>query len=393
MSVIGIVCEFNPFHNGHKYLIDAVRNDGDTVVCCMSGNFTQRAEPAMFEKSLRTEVALRCGADIVLELPFVYATATAEIFAKNAIRILCEFGCEKIAFGVENDNKDVIFESAKLLGSDAFKNEVEDELDDNHSYPVARQRAFSKHGIDYDLSEPNNILAIEYVKAILEDYPSADILPVKRIGVEHDSQKPQGSIASASFLRNYFDFSDISQYVPEIANELYRKADREDFVFDSFFYTRSLLTLLRAKLYDKSDDFAYLNSELDSRIQSAVRKYYDTGSLDGLFDAIKTRRYTASRVRRAVLYKAFGVGSEFLKISAPYIRILGFKSGCENIIIRAKERSEIPIVSAYREIKALNDEDVLKVFEFESKTTDIYNLSITEPKACGTEMTRQIIII
>ena len=102
MSVIGIVCEFNPFHNGHKFLIDTVKKDGDIVVCVMSGNFVQRAEPALFPKEIRIKAALSCGVDIVLELPFLYATASAEIFAENAVRILDAFGCEKIAFGAEN---------------------------------------------------------------------------------------------------------------------------------------------------------------------------------------------------------------------------------------------------------------------------------------------------
>ena len=393
MSVIGIVCEFNPFHNGHKHLIDTVRKDGDTVVCVMSGNFTQRAEPSVFEKSCRVEAALSCGADIVLELPFVYATATAELFAANAVRILCEFGCDKIAFGVETDNKDGIIACAKLFASDSFKNEIDLELEHNISYPAARHRAFSTHGINLDMSEPNNILAVEYTKAVLRDYPSVEILPCKRKGSGHGSMTPHESIASAEYLRKVFRRQSISPYVPEAAYRLYCQADGNDEVLDPRRYIISLLTLLRSRLYEDNNDVAYVSDELAARINAAVREYTDTKSLDGIYENIKTKRYTASRVRRAVLYKAFDVNREFMTLPAPYIRLLGFRSGSENVIARAKENSGIPLVSTYKEIKLLNNEAVNKVFELESKASDIFNLSLAAPGRCSTEMLRKIIKI
>ena len=124
MSVIGIVCEFNPFHNGHKYLIDSVKQQGDVVVCVMSGNFVQRGEPAIFPTDIRVKAALMNGADIVLELPFVYATSSAEAFAYNAVKILDSFGCDKIAFGTENANIDDLNKIVDVLTDEKFDIEL-----------------------------------------------------------------------------------------------------------------------------------------------------------------------------------------------------------------------------------------------------------------------------
>ena len=133
MSVIGIVCEFNPFHKGHKYLIDSVKQQGDIIVCVMSGNFVQRGEPAIFPKDVRVEMALNCGADIVLELPFVYATASAEIFARNAVKILDSFGCDKIAFGAETANAKELSNVVDILLDNDFDNRMNKYLNDENN--------------------------------------------------------------------------------------------------------------------------------------------------------------------------------------------------------------------------------------------------------------------
>lgn len=166
MSVIGIVCELNPFHNGHKYLIDSVKQNGDTVVCVMSGNFVQRGEPAIFPKESRVKSALLNGADVVLELPFVYATASAEIFAYNAVKILNSFGCDKIAFGTENATIEKLNRIVDIISNENFDYELKKHLDSGESYPTARQNALNFFADDCDISLPNNILAVEYLKAI-----------------------------------------------------------------------------------------------------------------------------------------------------------------------------------------------------------------------------------
>ena len=391
MSVIGIVCEFNPFHNGHKYLIDAVRKDGDTVVCVMSGNFTQRAEPALFEKKYRVTAALKNGADIVLELPFVYATGTAEIFAKNAVKILCEFGCDKIAFGMENADSNALIKAADTVADESFEKSVEKQLKNDISYPAARELAFKQYGIDFDLSKPNNILALEYVKVLRKNYPDVSFIPVERKSVEHDSDVSVGRYASASLIRAMFEKGEsISAFIPENAWDCLEecKENGEYVLGDS--YSICLQTVLRNKLGEDGGNIAYMTEELSNRIENALKT---SKSLDELFDSAKTKRYTHSRVRRAVLSKAFGVTENDIKISAPYIRLLGFNRRAEAVLGERSRSSSLPMISSYKQLLALESADAARVAELGLRASDFYNLVLKTPKSCSTEMTRPIIKI
>ena len=389
MSVIGIVCEFNPFHNGHKYLIDAVKKDGDTVVCVMSGNFTQRAEPALFEKKYRVTAALKNGADIVLELPFVYATGTAEIFAKNAVKILCEFGCDKIAFGMENADSNTLIKAADTVDDESFEKNVEKQLKNDISYPAARELAFKQYGLDFDLNKPNNILALEYVKELRKNYPDVSFIPVERKSVEHDSDVSVGRYASASLIRALFEKGEsISAFIPENAWDCLEecKENGEYMLKDS--YSICLQTVLRNRLDEDGGNIAYMTEELSNRIENALK---NSKSLDELFDSAKTKRYTHSRVRRAVLSKAFGVTENDIKISAPYIRLLGFNRRAEAVLGERSKSSSLPVISSYKQLIALDSADARRIAQLGIKASDFYNLIIKSPKSCSTEITRQVI--
>ncbi len=391
MSVIGIVCEFNPFHNGHKYLIDTVRNDGDTVVCVMSGNFTQRAEPALFEKRYRVTAALKNGADIVLELPFVYATGTAEVFARNAVKILCEFGCDKIAFGTENADRDALIKAADTVADEGFEKDIEKQLKNDISYPAARELAFKRYGIAFDLSKPNNILALEYVKELRKNYPAVGIVPVDRKSVEHDSIVSFGRYASASLIRDLFEKGEsVSNFIPENAWDCLEecKENGEYVLKDS--YSICLQTVLRNKLGEDGGSIAYMTEELSNRIENAVKA---SNSLDELFDSAKTKRYTHSRVRRAVLSKAFGITEKDIKISAPYIKLLGFNRRAETVLGEKSRSSELPVISSYKQLLAIDSDDARSIAQLGIRASDFYNLVIKSPKSCSTEMTAQVIKI
>ena len=155
MSVIGIVCEFNPFHKGHKYLIDSVKKSGDTVVCVMSGNFVQRGEPALFPKETRVKSALMNGADIVLELPFVYATASAEIFAYNAVKILECFGCDILAFGTESASVEELNNAVEILNSNDFDDKIK-------KYLTPGKALYFSHGFGITYKERTGIVHPEH---------------------------------------------------------------------------------------------------------------------------------------------------------------------------------------------------------------------------------------
>lgn len=385
MSVIGIVCEFNPFHKGHKYLIDKVKNDGDTVVCVMSGNFVQRGEPSLFSKEARVKAALLNGADIVLELPFIYATASAEIFAYNAVKILSDFGCERIAFGTENACAEKLEKAVNVLNDIDFDDKIKKYLEEGISYPAARQRAFDEYNIDFDISTPNNILALEYMKALKKLNSKIMPMPVIRMGAGYNDTKSVDGIASATHIRQLInDGEDFSQFVPENTVEIYNEALTNGKFVSNEKYNLSSLALLRSKLNEDLSDIANMAEGLENRIKSAIK---ESTSLEEIYDKAKTKRFTHSRIRRAVLSVTLGVTAEDLKISAPYCRLLGFNTNSAEVMGKLAANSKLPFVASYSDILNLKSADAEKVFYIENKAGDFYSLIMQIGAECSNEMT------
>lgn len=385
MSVIGIVCEFNPFHKGHKYLIDTVKKDGDTVVCVMSGNFVQRGEPALFSKEERVKAALLNGADIVLELPFVYATASAEIFAYNAVKILNDFGCEKLAFGTENTDISQLEKAVEVLNNKNFDAKIKKYLEEGMSYPSARQCAFDEYDIDCDISTPNNILALEYIKAIKKRNSKMIPMTVHRIGAGYNDTHAAEGIASATHIRQLiYDDENYSSYVPKNTGELYAQELKKGNFVSDYKYNIASLAILRSKLNEDVFCIANMAEGLENRIKSAVK---ESTSLEEIYDKAKTKRFTHSRIRRAVLSLTFGVTADDLKISTPYCRLLGFNKNSAEIMGSLAANSNLPFVASYSDILNLKSADAEKIFELENKAGDFYSLIMQKTAECSKEMT------
>ena len=385
MSVIGIVCEFNPFHKGHKHLIDSVKKSGDTVVCVMSGNFVQRGEPALFPKETRVKAALVNGADIVLELPFVYATASAEIFAYNAVKILNDFGCDKLAFGTESASVEALNNAVEILNDNSFDDKIKKHLEDGISYPTARQLAFNEYGTDFDISTPNNILALEYVKAIKKLNSEMIPVPVTRIGAGYNDRKSVDGIASATHIRQLINNNeDFSQFVPENTIQLYKDELQNGNYVSSEKYNVSSLALLRSKLNDDLSSIANMAEGLENRIKIAIK---ESASLNEIYDKVKTKRFTHSRIRRAVLSTVLGITAEDLKITVPYCRLLGFKTNIAEIMGTLAKNCKIPFVASYSDILNLKSVDAEKIFTLENKAGDFSSLIMQNCGECSKEMT------
>lgn len=385
MSVIGIVCEFNPFHKGHKYLIDSVKKSGDIVVCVMSGNFVQRGEPALFPKETRVKAALMNGVDIVLELPFVYATASAEIFAYNAVKILECFGCDKLAFGTESASVEELNNAIEILNHNDFDDKIKKHLEDGVSYPSARQRAFDEYNVDFDISTPNNILALEYVKAIKKLNSKMIPVTVTRIGAGYNDTKSVDGIASATHIRQLINNNeDFSQFVPENTIQLYKDELKKGNYVSSEKYNISSLALLRSKLNDDLSLIANMAEGLENRIKTAIK---ESTSLNEIYDNAKTKRFTHSRIRRAVLSLTLGITSEDLRITAPYSRLLGFNVKSIEIMGALAKNSKIPFVVSYSDILNLKSADAEKIFDIENKAGDFYSLIMQNCDECSKEMT------
>ena len=384
MSVIGIVCEFNPFHNGHKYLIDSVKTENDIVVAVMSGNFVQRGEPAIFPKETRVKAALLSGIDIVLELPFVYASASAEFFAFNAVKFLSDFGCDKIAFGTENADIDSLNNAVDILLKEDFDNEVKKYYSDGVSFPVARQMAFDKFNINCDISTPNNILAVEYIKAIRKLNSKIEPITVNRKGAGYNDTNAVDEFASATHIRQLiYNNESFEKYIPDYLLDLYNEDIKNGRYVSTDKFDLAAFSILRSKLGDDLTDVANMSEGLDNRIKSAIK---NNTQLSKLYDEIKTKRYTHTRIKRAVLSTILDVESSDLEISPPYCRVLGFNIKASGKMGELAKNSKKPFVAVYSDIVNLSSEDANRVFELENKSTDFYNLILHNSESCSTEM-------
>ncbi len=382
MSVIGIVCEFNPFHNGHKYLIDSVKKQDDIVVCVMSGNYVQRGEPAIFPKDIRVEAALQNGVDIILELPFVYATSSAEYFAKNAVRILDSFGCDKITFGTEGATVEELLNIVDIMYDKDFDNKLKKHLEKGINYPSARQLTINEY-IQCDISTPNNILALEYIKALKNVKSKMIPVAVSRIGAGYNDDFSVDNIASATHIRNLIiDDKDFERFVPTNTYKLYKENISKGNYLSYEKYDSIFQGVLRLKLNDKSNQIANMAEGLENRIKDAV---INGKSLEEIYDNAKTKRYTHSRIRRAILCQVFGVKESDLNIRAPYCRLLGLNSNISFKLGAIVERSELPFIVKYSDIIKFSNKNISHIFEIENKTTDLYNLVLYVPNKCAKE--------
>lgn len=352
--ITGIICEFNPFHNGHRYLIDTVKNNSNGVVCVMSGNFVQRGEFAVFDKFKRTKTALENGADLVLELPCAYSLMSANGFAKYAVQILEATGIvDEIAFGAECDNINELKSVADKLST--CDDEIAKIMKTGVSYPVARKMALNTDLLD----TPNNILAIEYLKET-----NLPCRAVKRIGKGHDADDREYSASAIRQCLSLDEICSLNNCQVAVLSKL-RTMSKEDFL----------------SIEDVSEG-------LENRIYQAVQ---DAASLNELYDAIKTKRYAHSRIRRIILRSYLGITRDYT-VNVPYIRILGFNDRGRDILTQMKKTASLPIISRYADINNLSSNGK-RLFELECRCTDLYNLGYKKPLPCNTEQRSQIVII
>jgi predicted nucleotidyltransferase len=391
MRVCGVIAEFNPFHNGHKYLLEKIREKGfDYIVAVMSGNFVQRGETAFLEKHLRTEQALLNGVDLVVELPLPYAVSSAEKFATGSVSILDSLGIvDSLCFGSECGDIAVLLKIAEIDS----KGKISEYLKDGITYASAFEKLVENElGADYSavLSEPNNILAIEYIKAL--NRLESDIKPitVKRVGASHNSMKPEGDYCSASFIRENAGINNISDYLPDTAYEIIKKATEEKlcpvFLENN---ERAVLSFLRKCDKDYFSLLPDISEGIENRLYSAIR---EACSLEELYSLIKTKRYTLTRIKRLVLNAYLGVTSDYYDSLPPYIRVLGFNEKGRSVLKEAKEYSKKPVYSLASDFSS-SEYEAKKFYELECRSTDLYYLSTDKIQPCGKEMTANAVII
>ena len=376
---VAVISEFNPFHNGHKYLIEtAKRLTNEPVIAIMSGSFTQRGEVAVTDKFSRAKTALENGVDLVLELPAVYAVANAQRFAFCGVQIAKSFDCVNyLAFGCESGNVDSLKKALVAVENPAVNELISAKMSSGDYYPRALQSAVSEvfgEETAEVLSSPNNILAVEYLKNLADT--NIQPLAVKRIGADHDSEKTGGEFASASLVRSILRRNEnAKKYVPSVAQKITFPENLE----------RIMLYKLRMMT---AEDFSLLpdvNEGLENRIADAVKNY---NSVEEIITAVKTKRYTHARLRRIVTCALLDITEILQRTPIEYVRVLGFTKTGASLL----KSCSIEVVTSVA--KALKSEsDIVKLLEKDVLATDIAALAYNDVGRCGSDYVEQIVKI
>ncbi len=418
MKVLGIVAEYNPFHNGHKYHLEKCRSisGADCIVAVMSGNFTQRGEPAIVDKWARCEMALLNGVDLVIELPCIYAMSSAEYFAYGALKLLDSMGhVDMLCFGSECGSIDKLDTIADILCNepDEYKVLLKKALSEGRSFPSARHDAMKCYlkmksynaAFSDVLKTPNNILGIEYLKALKRLGSSIQPLTFGRIGNDYNSTEMTGDISSATAIRRliatngqHAAIAQLKSALPDASLEILEREFElgKGPVFPSD-YSILLLSMLRKMTAEKIAELPYMEKGLENRIKLAA----DTsGTYEELLEKIGTKRYAATRIQRCMLSLLTGLTNDVFKnfndnFGPSYIRILGFNDIGRQLLSLIKKTALLPIVTKTADFKNSNIPEVASMLSIEASSTDQYVLAFKNPslRKSGAEYTHGIVRI
>lgn len=388
MNIAGVVCEYNPFHSGHLYQLDETRRalgEDTLTVCVMSGDFVQRGEAAAFSKFARAEAACRAGAGLVLELPLPWCLSSAEGFAMGAVSLLAAVGCTHLSFGSESGDVETLQTLAREILDPDTRREITTLLQCSPelSYAMARERVLTKKLGECGtlLAQPNNILAVEYLKAIYKnDYPITPIT-VKRIGSGHDKAGEQGP-KSASELRQMMETgADISEYIPEAALSVYRREREAGRGRDKAVLETALLSRLRMLDRDVYESLPDSGDGAGARLWKAVR---EESTLEDIAQAARTKRYPLARMSRMLLCAALGVSAEYTKLLPPYARVLAADTAGCAYLREIGGKSAVPVLTKPAAVRRM-DGSAAKVFALGASAHDVYTLQnvTNSDKKCG----------
>lgn len=385
-KVCGIIAEYNPFHNGHKYQLDMVKETFDTTVVVMSGSFTQRGDVAITDKWSRAKSALICGADLVIELPTVFAMNTAERFAFGGVSILNSLGCvDAISFGSECGDIEILKKAAQQLIGETpeQKKQIKALLKSGRSYASAREAVFSEYIPEGILNSPNNILAVEYIKHLILSGSSITPITHRRQGADYKSIDINSQTASASAIRANIDSHKVKKHMPADVYDIFKAVPKHNI---SRLDTAAVCFIRQngAKVLSRTLE---CGEGLENRIYDAARKY---STIERIADECSTKRYTKAKIRRIILSSLLGITEDFSKKPPSYIRILGATSKGRELLGVIKSNSKLPIITKTADFKQDN-----LIFEKDVLATDIWALSTDLPdyKTSGADFTNSPMMI
>ncbi|MDI3534539.1 MAG: hypothetical protein PWQ82_904 [Thermosediminibacterales bacterium] len=420
MKVVGLIAEYNPFHNGHLYHLKKTKKitEADFTICVMSGNFVQRGEPALVDKWARTKMALSAGIDLVIELPVCYAVGSAETFAFGSIKTLEATGVvDSICFGSESGDLRILKDISKVLLTEPpeFIDILKKELKKGLVYPKARELALkyffeSYKSIDTQIltnlidtiKKPNNLLGIEYLKALSRLNSNITPLTIKRISNRNDCDFIKGKITSASKIRSQILLRKkltlkTLDYLPEFSQKVLLqefKKGKGPIGMDDL--TALMLGILRKSSLEQLRCYRDVSEGLENRI---LRFSKNSTTIHELLMAIKTKRYTLTRLQRILIHILLGIKQEYLadfdENGGPrYLRILGFSSRASTLLKAIKKKSELPVIVKTAHYKKIQDHILHKMIYFDLLSSDIYSLFFKNPfyRKGGIDFYKKVII-
>lgn len=385
MNVTGIIVEYNPLHNGHVYHIRKTKEltGCDYIVGVMSGNFVQRGEPALVNKWARTKMALKAGIDLVIELPFIYSTSSAEGFAFGAVSTLNSLGLiDNICFGSEAGDTKFLEYIAQILANEPkeYKNFLHNYLKEGISYPSARQNALFEYfrlknsGFNDEkelvniLGSSNNILGIEYLKAIYRLSSNIKPFSIKRMHNSYNEVSLTGNISSATSIRKNINDDAIIDALPDY---VYRILENERRIGRCPVTLSSFSNLILYKLRNLNLGFIKSLLDVGEGLEYKIKKGAECSrNIYELIDFVKNKRYTVTRIQRILLYSLFNITKEInnsIKSPVEYIRVLGFNENGRMLLKKGKKSASVPIITnpSYRDLEML---------KYDINSTDIYVL-------------------
>lgn len=393
MNVCGIIAEYDPFHTGHAFQIQAAKSllgGNCAIVCVISGNWTQRGGPAIIDKHRRAQIALLGGADLVLELPLPFAISSAEQFARGGVSVLDAAGVvTHLCFGSEGGELAPLERTAACLDSEEYKLALRAGLDQGISFPAARQRAAEALlGADARcLAQPNSNLGVEYLRALAWRGSPITPLTIPRQGAGH-GEAPSDGFASASYLRKLLrqkSFEDAAPYLIDREAEILYSSPFSDL-------SRCERALLyRARLMNVADWEAIpdCGEGLSNRLYQAVRQ--GTG-IEEILTLAKSKRYTHARLRRILLWAFLGMTGDDRPVGPEYLRVLGMNGTGRALLREIARKSALPILTKPAHARQLSPA-AQHLFELEAQATDLYGLCLPELRPCGVEWTQSPVVL
>ena len=404
-GILGIVSEYNPFHNGHVHHLEISKKltKTDFTVAVMSGNFVQRGDTALVDKWTRTEMALKSGIDLVIELPAVYALSSAENFADGAVKILNSLGVvDFISFGSEIGEITPLLDVANILYKEPkeFSSLITAQLRSGLSYPKAREIALSQffgssQKYSSIVSNPNNILGVEYLKSLKKHRSHIRPLTIKRDYADYNSTQEENGIASATAIRTMIkNGKNVHKVIPYESYELLEKCIEEGKIVPSLaVFEKEIIYTLRKMTLSEIADLPDVSEGLENKIKLAANNF---NTLEELIANIKSKRYTQSRIQRILLYALLNISKKDINQSkrvTPYIRVLGFNKHGKRIIsaIAAANPKLKIIVSVKKFIETSNDNILKNMISKDILATNIYTLGYKNNPVANLDYTHKVV--